>query len=102
MRFSSRRDGVSIDPAFPDTPSDAFELADTERPPLITGLGARRGQRRDDGGTVGLIDFRRVKVLVQQHHQHGIEFLIDIDGAEPLPWLSVRQEATTLDLEAAA
>lgn len=62
-----------------------MNLADGQRTALVPPPRPWCREGCKDGGSIGLVDFEGVEVLVEQNHQHGVPFLLRADRADGLP-----------------
>src|SRR5206468_4255226 len=83
----------------PDHSSNPFELRHAERAALVPRFGTRGRERGLDGQPIGLMDRRGFKIIVYQHEQHGIPFLLELNSAKS-PAAGSAYDAAGLDLKA--
>jgi hypothetical protein len=87
---SSRQDQLLASPA---QFCYGLEFTDGQCAALVPGFRAGCGERFEDIRALGFVNFKSLKVLVQENHQDRVPVLLYIYGAEPLTWLAAQQAA---------
>jgi hypothetical protein len=81
--------------ATPTQLSDGLELGHAKGTALVPGPGAGCGERGEHRFAFGLVNFRCVEILIEQHHEDGVPSLASIDGAKAVAGLAAGEQTTS-------